>query len=519
MKTSISRLLAMAIIGLLTISCGFLSFGDKDEESSGGVSDLLPSFGSKMDLGEEYLSEEGGYAFQVIPEYQIEEFYGLVTMLAPDADPEIGPGITFIGGIYDESKSAEQLLTDFEGGLEAGSEIGKTETVKVFGIQGLSAEVQTNRNGKDAYGRIVVVSVSPTQKFTMLGVYPNKNWEKEYGDTFEAVLESVHFFVPVDGGETASQPQVSQTGGLAVRQWANNAKASSEYGNPSWAASQATGPPDTPECGDHETAWASSENYSVEWLEVGFDKPVIPSEINIYETHTPSQIVKVELLDTSGKYHEIYTSTPKLTDCPFILSIPIANAAYQVQGAKITVDQSKLNLPWDEIDAVELVGVSAGGGAAVAPEPPAAPPSSGGSLPFVAIPTSNPDQGASYSLSYAGTYEDTEQGDNIEVSVHADRIDIRFKGEHGRYLLITLPPGLPDNFSVNQLSPFLLEGRTPTSAGYYLRSVWYFGTQNGNVSTYYNPDGTLSGQAQFEAITAHNAILYISLSFDHVSLD
>ena len=41
---------------------------------------------SFLDLVDEYRSEEGGYAFKPIPDYELEEFFGLATMIAPDAD-------------------------------------------------------------------------------------------------------------------------------------------------------------------------------------------------------------------------------------------------------------------------------------------------------------------------------------------------------------------------------------------------------------------------------------------------
>ena len=41
-----------------------------------------------------------------------------------------------------------------------------------------------------------------------------------------------------------------------IRQWASSATAGSEYSNTDWSANQATGAPDTPDCGDQETAWA-----------------------------------------------------------------------------------------------------------------------------------------------------------------------------------------------------------------------------------------------------------------------
>jgi hypothetical protein len=70
-------------------------------------------------------------------------------------------------------------------------------------------------------------------------------------------------------------------------------------------------------------------------------------------------VVMVELIDTEGVYHEIYTGEPedKSDECPYTLSIQIPKANYLVTGVKITIDQSVIPATWNEIDAVELVGV------------------------------------------------------------------------------------------------------------------------------------------------------------------
>lgn len=155
-------------------------------------------------------------------------------------------------------------------------------------------------------------------------------------------------------------------------QWAAAATASSAYGDPDWAAGQATGAPDTRLCGDFSTAWASAAPDSVEWLEVTFAIPAIPGELLIVHSYNPTQVVKVELIDLDGAYHSVYTGRPEAAvECPYIQSIYIDGIDVLVGGARITVDQSELG-GWDEIDAVGLTGL-------VAEAPPAepTPPSNG----------------------------------------------------------------------------------------------------------------------------------------------
>jgi len=151
---------------------------------------------------------------------------------------------------------------------------------------------------------------------------------------------------------------VSQPG--EIRQWAASATASSQYGNPEWAAAEATGAPNVTACGDDSSAWASSAESTVEWLELTYSTPVKPFQINIYQTFNPGQIVKVELFSPDGQtvYH-VYTATPaKVETCPQVLTLSLDGATLtQVNRIRITVDQSVLGVGWAEIDAVELVGV------------------------------------------------------------------------------------------------------------------------------------------------------------------
>lgn len=144
--------------------------------------------------------------------------------------------------------------------------------------------------------------------------------------------------------------------GTEVRQWAVAALASSEWSSPEYSAQQATGAPDTDECGDIETAWASESAAGVDWLELHYAIPVRPIAVNIYETHSPGFIVGLEVIDTSGDYHTVWEADPTpASACPRVFTILIDGVDFAVSGVRIHLDQSDGG-NWDEIDAVELVG-------------------------------------------------------------------------------------------------------------------------------------------------------------------
>ncbi len=350
----------------------------------------------EIPLGDEYRSEDGGFAFRTIPEYEVEDFYGFVSMMGPNSDPNLGPAIALIGGLNNESTTVEQLFEDFQQEVVQGDnvqiELSDMAEITIAGLPGMVADLSGDVEGGAVNGRIVVAMVTPTQQFTMFGAAPNEEWD-EFAVLFDAVLASVSFFDPVIEAElpTAEPPVIveapkPETAVTEIRQWAASAFASSEYGNPDWAAVQATGAPDTfvEECADLPSAWASYESDTVDWLELTYDTPVVPTAINIIQTHSPDQVVMVELVDTAGAYHEIYTGEPEnlWEECPYTLSI-LVNVKYEVTGLKITIDQ--LISPWNEIDAVELVGTAVGGTAATATTTELAETAPDGKLEVAAI--------------------------------------------------------------------------------------------------------------------------------------
>jgi hypothetical protein len=142
-------------------------------------------------------------------------------------------------------------------------------------------------------------------------------------------------------------------------QWAVSAEASSEFSVPEWAADKATGPPDSPGCGDYQFAWASAASDSIDTLVLDYATPVYPLELVIYESFNPDQVVKVEVFDPDvGGYFTVLQKNPLAVDrpCPYELVVFIEGIDFLTSRIRITVDQSQLGLGWNQIDAVELVG-------------------------------------------------------------------------------------------------------------------------------------------------------------------
>ena len=145
-----------------------------------------------------------------------------------------------------------------------------------------------------------------------------------------------------------------------VRQWAFTATATSQRDVLNYAAAQAVGLPNTPNCGDAPSAWASLEpNARNEELTVLYAQAVVPTEIVIYESFNPGYITQVRVIDVFGDTPIVYQSAPapiSAESCPRTFTIPITTVTQLVTAVVITIDQA-VAPSWTQIDAVELVGI------------------------------------------------------------------------------------------------------------------------------------------------------------------
>lgn len=147
-----------------------------------------------------------------------------------------------------------------------------------------------------------------------------------------------------------------------VAQWADEATGTSQYGDNAWSFAQATGEPNTEACGDQSTAWASARSTGEDMLILAYAEPVIPTQINIYQTFNPGSIIQVEVgSSATGEWSEPLpnsTDAPGNTLCPGVFTVDISDIDTPVDLVRIYLDQS-IGGSWNEIDAVELVGVPA----------------------------------------------------------------------------------------------------------------------------------------------------------------
>jgi hypothetical protein len=163
---------------------------------------------------------------------------------------------------------------------------------------------------------------------------------------------------PIESAATVAAPTLSLAGAQEVRQWAASAQADSQLGELDYGAVQVIGPPNTDSCGDFPTAWATLSPNSVGILTLYFGQLVTPTEIDIHQTFNPGFITQVTITDLMGGVHIVFQSVPQpAPQCPSILTIPITSADYAGNVVTITLDQSTSAGGWDQIDAVELVGI------------------------------------------------------------------------------------------------------------------------------------------------------------------
>jgi hypothetical protein len=120
----------------------------------------------------------------------------------------------------------------------------------------------------------------------------------------------------------------------------------------SFSPDRLIGEPDTPEPGDHGTAWASAQpNGGEEWIEVYFDPPVVADGVVIVESFNPGAVARVEVArDTTLR--QVWSGHAPSTEP--LRHFIVEFRTQTVAAVRIWLDTTRVE-GWNEIDAVGLV--------------------------------------------------------------------------------------------------------------------------------------------------------------------
>ncbi|GAB4323978.1 MAG: hypothetical protein Kow00117_12260 [Phototrophicales bacterium] len=228
-----------------------------------------------------------------------------------------------------------------------GDETTEFGTVETFELQNGTPGAQVTVTDNETFETFVTALVY--EEGIVVAAFETSPGEFEsFLDQFVLIGESIQYSSMITSDEL-------------LRQWASNASGTSEYSNPNWGFIQATGAPDTTRCGDETTAWASSTSTGLDILVLEYAELVQPTEINIYQTYNPGAIISVEVSNNTEAEAETYVlpnSEDPLgnTDCPGVFTIEITEELPPINTIIIYLDQT-ITGSWNEIDAVELVGI------------------------------------------------------------------------------------------------------------------------------------------------------------------
>ena len=142
----------------------------------------------------------------------------------------------------------------------------------------------------------------------------------------------------------------------SISQWASEVVAfSSQYGSPSYGATQVLGQPNTPRCSDAKTAWAPRpKNSGNEFVRVRFAKAVLFPTIGVHETLGAGTVRKIVLWDGEGNGTEFDVQDP-LRECPGVAAFRFDEYAKPVNELTVVLDTRAVS-GWNEIDAISLSG-------------------------------------------------------------------------------------------------------------------------------------------------------------------
>ena len=122
-----------------------------------------------------------------------------------------------------------------------------------------------------------------------------------------------------------------------------------------WGPEAACGPPDTPQPGDHGSAWAPKEQDDRgEWLLLEYEQPVRATALLVHENFNPGAVAAVAILTPQGEQLELWRNkeVKAATEPARVLTIDLP-LGFDVERVMVSLESESVP-GWNEIDAVGL---------------------------------------------------------------------------------------------------------------------------------------------------------------------
>jgi hypothetical protein len=149
--------------------------------------------------------------------------------------------------------------------------------------------------------------------------------------------------------------ELSQRLSSTARKPRDDDAAEPEQPKRAWGPEQATGPPDTFQAGDIQTAWAPrTPDGGEEWLKLDFARAVPIAGVRVRETFNPGAVIRVAAAFDDGQEIALWQGDEPPSTAPADVDYPAATSLI-ARSVKVYLDTARVP-GWNEIDAVELIG-------------------------------------------------------------------------------------------------------------------------------------------------------------------
>jgi hypothetical protein len=134
----------------------------------------------------------------------------------------------------------------------------------------------------------------------------------------------------------------------------------SPMGQSLWGAVDILGAPDDP-TGIAGKSWCPQGSSAADWVEVGFDRAVPATTVDLYETYSVGCVTEVFVVDRSGNEISIWKGTDPTPATPNaragLFCVPVPKEIKSIQRVRVHVDSTN-KAAWPCLDAVGLTAAS-----------------------------------------------------------------------------------------------------------------------------------------------------------------